>query len=130
MVSRLVLLLGCLVVGCATPNVRDRGHQLSYGCDDVVVVGRVTTVGRSDISDQAPLPGWRSRWQLQVDIKRVIRGRERRSTVPATFVAHGQLLHDVDFLAVLSPARRGGYILKSAAGLDDQPRLRLIEPCS
>ena len=105
-------------------------NELAYGCNDLVVIGRIATLGGTAMPDADPLPNWRSEWQLQVKIERVIRGVERRTVVPATGVSHAQIRGDRDFLAVLRPIEGGAYSLETAALWDDGPRPRLIEPCS
>ena len=130
MVSRLWLFLLCLAGGCTTPGSVDRANELPYHCNDLVVIGRVTTLGGTSITSPAPLPNWQSQWQLQMQINRVIRGSEQRPFVPATGVSHAQIRQDRDFLAVLHPAEGGAYTIETAALWDVQPRPRLAEPCS
>ena len=130
MLSRFSLLAVCVVGGCATNRAYEPAQKLDYRCGDLVVIGRVTALGASIIPDPAPIPNWQSRWQLQVQIKRVIRGSERRSVVPATGVSHARIRDDLDFLAVLHPAEGGGYFLETAAIWDMARHPKLAEPCS
>ena len=111
-------------------DVDESAPQLEYACNDLVVIGRITTLSGKLIPDGDPLPNWRSDWQLRVTIKRVIRGTERRRVVPAVGVSHAQIRKDRDFLAVLRPIDGGGYSLETAATWYDRPRPRLTEPCS
>jgi hypothetical protein len=69
MLSRLWLLLICPLAGCSTVNHGGAPARLPYRCSDLVVIGRVVT-----LNDLAPVAGWQSRYQLQVRIKRVLRG--------------------------------------------------------
>src|SRR4051812_35764959 len=110
MVVRSWLLLICFVGGRAAIDAGEPASELPYRCNDLVVIGRVTTLGGENIPAPA-LPNWQSRWQLQVQIGRVIRGSERRSVVSATGVSHGQIREDRNFLAVLRPVEGGEYIL-------------------
>lgn len=130
MAYRFWILLASLLGGCATLNTGEPANELQYGCNELVVIGRIATRGGTSIPDADPLPNWRSEWQLLVKIKRVIRGVEPRSVVPATGVSHAQIRDDRDFLAVLRPIEGGAYILETAALWDDGPHPRLIEPCS
>ena len=128
--SRLPLFLVCCVAGCATIDADEAVSELPYRCSDLVVVGRVATLSGESLGEPAPLPNRPRRWQLQVKIKRVVRGSESRAVVPASAVSHGRIRGDRDFLAVLTPAEPGGYVLQTAALWDVTPRPRLAEPCS
>jgi len=130
MLCRLALLLACSLAACATVDIGGPANELPYRCDALVVIGRVTILSEENIPDPAPFPYWQSRWQVQVRIKQVIRGSERRLVVPATSISHGELRDDLDFLAVLNPVEGGGYFLETAAPWDVRPRPRLVEPCS
>jgi len=69
--SKVPLLLLCMLTGCATMHSRERPNALEYGCGDLVVVGRIITIGEQGIYGSDALPNWRSEYQLQVRIKRV-----------------------------------------------------------
>lgn len=130
MAYRFWIFLVALLGGCATVDTGEPANELAYGCKDLVVIGRIATLSGTSIPDADPLPNWRSEWQLQVKIKRVIRGSERRLVVPAVGLSHAQIRDDRDFLAVLRPIEGGAYSLETAALWYDGPRPRLIEPCS
>src|SRR3546814_14682462 len=89
-------------------------------------------VGSSDLSKASPgsdgLPNWRSQYNLQVRIKRVIQGKENRHIVPASAIAHAQIRDDRDFLAVLRPDGEGGYTLMTANLWAYRPKIS--GPCS
>lgn len=101
---------------------------VEYGCADVVVIGRVETVNYTDISDPDDLLG-HGRFDMQIAIKRVLRGKEDRRVVPASHIAHGQLRDDRDFLMVLSPLNDGNYSLASASLWRSQPRPAVSQQC-
>ena len=130
MVSRLPLLFVWCLAACATTQDDEPLNKLPYGCSDLVVVGRVVTLAGKTLPGPAPLPNWQSRWRLQVQIRQVLRGAERRTAVPATSVSHAQLRDDKDFLVVLAPDENGGYAIGKAALWDKKPRPKLAEPCS
>ena len=131
MVFRVWILLIAALSGCATLDADETGSELSYNCDDIVVIGRVVTLGGTAISDpDASLPNWRSEWRLQVQIKRVVRGSESRRTVPAGAISHANIRDDRDFLIVLTPIESGAYRLQTAALWNERPRPKLVEPCS
>ena len=83
---------------------------VTYGCDDLVVVGRVVTLGETSIDT----PGSRlgvSAWKQRLDIKRVVRGVESRKSVPATSVSHARIIDSRDFLLVLQKAGDDAYTI-------------------
>ena len=128
MTSRLCILLAILMGGCTTLDSDLPASELTYGCDDLVVIGRVVTAGTVAISQpEASLPDWQSEWRLEVHVKRVIRGTERRRMFLARGISHAQITDDRDFLIVLRP-REGGYELTTAAPWQ-KPRPILTEPC-
>jgi len=119
------------VAACAPAEIQDRtaANLLSYSCSDLVVIGRVTTRSGETVTKPDDMLG-RGRWQMDVQIKHILRGTEQRGTVPATAVAHAPPRSDRDFLAVLSPIDGGRYHLKTATLWDVRPQPSLIEPCS
>jgi hypothetical protein len=119
-----------VIGGCSTLNA-EPPNELPYGCNELVVIGQIATLGEESISDaDASLPNWRSEWQLSIKIKRIVRGVEQRSVVPATGISHAQIRGDRDFLVVLRPVDGGTYALETATLWDVRPRSRLTEPCS
>jgi hypothetical protein len=119
----------CLLGGCATLDNGKAASELSFGCNDLVVIGRITTITGTGITDVGDLPNWYSRWQLRIKIKRVVRGSEKRRIVPATAISHAQIRGDRDFLAVLGPADNGAYVLKTGALWGEKPRPHLAKSC-
>lgn len=94
MFCRLTPLLLLLLGGCVTTRDEQGDHALEYGCGDLVVIGRVTTstiAEHPNADPNDPLSGWLSEYGLQVHIKSVIRGSEKRATVPAIRIAHAQI---------------------------------------
>jgi hypothetical protein len=132
MASRLWVAAICLVAACATVRSGEPANELAYSCDDLVVIGRIAVLSEESLPDAAPFPGWQSRWELEVRIKRVVRGVETRPAVRATSVSHGQLREDLDFLTVLSPRDDGSFVLAEAAAFNPPagPRPRLAERCT
>ena len=90
----------------------EEGVPISYGCNEVVVIGRVKTIGFTDQTSSNDVLG-HGRFDMQVSIKRVLRGTEARGLVPASGYGHGQMRADVDFWMVLTPVRSGGYIVRT-----------------
>ena len=131
MVQRLTPLLSFLLVACVATQDRQQAEELQYDCDDLVVIGRIVTLDAQalrSLDPHDPLPGWQSKYNLGVRIKRVVKGSERRSVVSATGISHAQIRDDKDFLIVMSPDADGGFILQTAALMQYRPRLG--EACS
>jgi len=125
-------LAGALVLffasACSTFDVDEPGEVITYACNDVVAIGQVKTESYTDLSSEDDLPG-HGRFQMQVTIKRVLRGTETRRIVPASRIAHGQLVANRDFLLVLSPEGRQSYSLSSATPSRTRPRPVLGQSC-
>ena len=80
-------------------------------CGDLAVIGRVETVREQP---EPPPADWQSRYDVQIHIRKVVRGTESRTVVPASAIAHAHLRDDIDFLMVLTPEPGGGFSIKSA----------------
>lgn len=81
---------------------------ITYACDSVVLIGRVAHQSFTHISDPNDIVG-HGRIDFDVNVHRVIRGRESRETIPARAIAHTYARENVDFLFVLKVAADGRY---------------------
>lgn len=110
----LALIVFALLAGCALIDDEEPIQFLDYECDDIVVVGRVETLGSTPVYDPDSVLGY-GVWDMEVRVKRVIRGTERRKTIPVSGLAHAQMRDDVDFLIVLGKSsHEGGYFMRWA----------------
>ncbi len=66
---------------------------------------------------------------MQVTIKKVLRGREKRRVVSASQVAHSELVSNRDFIMVLTPSADARYTLTSAALWRQRPRPIVADRC-
>lgn len=108
----------------------DEGAVLvEYGCTDLVAIGRVKTLNFDEVSLPDNLLG-NGRFWMDVSFKKILRGKEGRSGVRATQIAHAQLREDRDFIVVLSPMEIGAYTLKSAHLWKQHPRPTLAKNCA
>ena len=112
MLRSLLALFALLVVNVRHGNAANEDGPISYGCDEVVVIGRVQTVNYADLTSADDLLG-SGRYDVRVSIKRVLRGKEGRRVVPAHVLSHGQMREDIDFWLVLTPEPEGGYVIRS-----------------
>lgn len=84
----------------------DDAATVAYGCDDLVVVGRVRTLSYTDLSEEGDVLG-HGRFALHVHVTRRLRGRPPGRYLAASRIGHSRLRHDRSFLMVLSPAADG-----------------------
>jgi len=103
-----VLAPALLMMGCAAFQP---SNPLAMDCGDLAVIGRVETVREQP---EPPPADWQSRYDVQIHIRKVVRGTESRTVVPASAIAHAHLRDDIDFLMVLTPEPGGGFSIKSA----------------
>ncbi len=133
----IIVFASLLLAACATD--RETTHtNVEYGCKDVVFLGRVVSVDHNDnipdkdrciyTSDGECLE-WRARYDLEISVKQVLRGSESNSVVSASYIAHGQIRDDLDFMFVLTPAA-DGYDMKEAHISDRFSQNTLADTCS
>lgn len=125
-----------MLSSCATAF--EPARDMTASCSDLAVIGRISPsnhvaadgiaiVRRENSIEEAGLPGWYSGYDVEVRIKRVLHGTEKRSTIPALFVYHGYPRDDADMMIVLSSDARDGYAVKSF-NLSRGTRLRVDCP--
>lgn len=112
MLRPMIAALALFLAGASPVNASDEDGPVTYGCDEVVVLGRVKTIAYTDLAQEGDLLG-HGRYDMRVSIKRVLRGKETRRVVPAKAYAHGQMRENVDFRLVLTPASDGGYVVRT-----------------
>ena len=118
-----------LIATASTAATEEDDYRLPYGCGDLVVIGRVRTLGYTDLSGPDDLLG-HGRFDVEVRIKRVVRGTESRRSLRAHRIAHGQLVANRDFLIVLTPEKEGQYVLSTAALARGSAFRRLADKCT
>ena len=77
---------------------------INYGCQDLVVIGKMTNVSYSLIEDANDLLG-HGYIRFTVDIKERLAGKDARKSVAAASVAHGYMHEEHEFLLVLKRVR-------------------------
>jgi len=107
---------------CATASdapLEDR--ILEFGCDDVVVIGRITTRSYDQVSPEDDLlgHGW---FSATIRVRRTVKGRRLPSVVPVRYYGHARFRDDREFMFVLG--RTGAsYDVVTAQGMAARPRL-------
>jgi hypothetical protein len=112
MLGSMIAALALFMADGSSTTVSGKEDLVTYGCDDVVVVGRVKTIAYADLTQEDDLLG-HGRYDMRVSVKRVLRGKETRRIIPASAFAHGQMRQDVDFWLVLRPVPGGGYVIRT-----------------
>ena len=127
MLRKVSLSLFFLLPGCATTQAQESTHVLEYQCGDLAVIGRIITVGERIIYSSDDLPNWYSEYDLQIKIKRIIRGKSKERTISTSVISHAQIRDDKNFLVILHPNDISGYSLKNVSLWESRPKLK--EPC-
>lgn len=123
------LLAAICLAACATqPTSQQLAATLEYGCDEVALVGRATTLARHEAASDHLLG--QSDFKLRIAVKRVLFGHEDRPSVIATVMSHGEIRGDKDFLFILRRQSNGDFGVRSAAIWNAHPKPRLSKACS
>ncbi len=104
--------LAIFVAGAGTSYAEKSDGPITYGCEEVVVIGRVKTNDYTELTGPQDMLG-HGRYDMTVNIKRVLRGKETRRAVPAASFAHSEMREDVDFWLILTPSTHDGYVIRT-----------------
>lgn len=105
-----LVLLIAIAVGALGPS--EVAPIVSYGCDDLVVIGRMKNLSFESIPDENDLLG-HGHIKFEVRIRKRLRGTDTRRVVAASAIAHTHMNEEHEFLLVLSPSSDGvGYQLE------------------
>ena len=101
-------------------SVDDR--TLAFGCDNLVVVGRVKNGGwhRSGGADDVLGHGWAD---ARISVQRIVTGGRIGRTVPVRYFAHTYMRGDRDFMFVLSRQPDGSLVIDSGQLMSAHPKL-------
>lgn len=101
-----------IAIAAAALGPSEAAPLVNYGCDDLVVIGRMKNVSFEPIPDDKSLLG-RGQVTFVVHVRERLRGSDDRSVVPVSAVAHTGMNESHEFLLVLSPSKNGdGYELE------------------
>lgn len=108
----MALLLPIAAAATAWLGPNETAPPVRYGCDDLVVIGRMKNVSFTPIPNKNDLLG-HGRVQFDVLVRQRLRGTDTRMRVPVSAIAHAGMNEEHEFLLVLSPISRGdGYELE------------------
>lgn len=116
-----LLLVAALTPLCARAQpatIEDR--TLSYGCDDIIVVGRIRNGDYAPVHDDEDIIG--HGWiDAQIKVKRLVRGTKQPSSLPIRYFAHIHIRDDRDFMFVLSGNSTAGFEIRQAQLMSVRP---------
>lgn len=109
---------------------REAAEPVSYRCGDLVVVGRLETLGYEDVEIEDDLigHGW---FTARVTVRRVLAGRVQGPTLEADYFAHAPFRHDRDFVLVIDRGRGGRNLIRTGHLIERGRRRPSLAPtCS
>jgi hypothetical protein len=99
-------------------SIEDR--TLSYGCSDIVVIGRLKNGNYTPINESEDIIG--HGWiEARIEIRRSVIGRNLPLTLPVKYFTHAQIRGDKDFMFVLSGSTASGFEIKHAQLMSVRP---------
>jgi hypothetical protein len=109
------------------PQASEDDRTLPFGCNDLVVIGRVEngTFQHVDIDGDILGHGWAT---AKLKVRRVIRGPNLPSVLPVRYFAHTYMRDDQDFMLVLSRSEKGDYTIETGQLMWLRPHL--ADQCS
>lgn len=117
--SKIVLAFLVVLTGAFAPaqafDTADES-QITYGCDDLVVVGRFNNLEYHPIEDEDDLLG-HGIVDARVRVISVLRG-PAKNIVKVRYASHAMFREGLDFLMVLKPLKGGWLWLEKARSTD------------
>jgi len=97
-------------------------EPISYGCSDLVVIGRASSLGYTPVAAEDDLlgHGWIT---ARIKPRKVLKQKAPPGEIPVRYFAHAPLNRNLDFLFVLSKEADGEYVIKAASLMAGKPRL-------
>jgi hypothetical protein len=111
------------LAACISMELPTRDERtLTYGCDDLVVVGRLQNgdFEHVEIEDDILGHGW---FFAHLKVREVVKGDVLSDQIPIRYFAHTYLREDRDFMFVLREAEDGEFRLRSASLVSIRPFL-------
>lgn len=101
-------------------TVEDR--TLSFGCHDLVAIGRVKNNEWHHVNDPDDFlgHGWAD---ATLTVRRVVKGSGMGQTVPVRYFAHTYMRDDRDFMLVLSRQSDGSLVITTGQLMSAHPKL-------
>jgi hypothetical protein len=121
--SSLIVAAASALAACTSvdlPTIEDR--TLAYGCDDLVVIGRIQNGDFQQVEIEGDIigHGWISG---NVTVREVVKGDAFSDRIPIRYFAHTYIRDDVEFMFVLGKAEDGQFELRTAQRMSVRPYL-------
>jgi hypothetical protein len=103
------------------PDASLEDRTLSYGCNDTVVVGRVTNGAYQPVQSENDIlgHGWIS---ATLHVRKIVRRTNVPANLPVRYFAHTYMREDRDFMLVLKRSA-GGYEIATGQLMSVRPLL-------
>lgn len=121
-----LLVLGAMIIAALWATVADAKSRerddIAYGCNDLVVVGRLANQDYQHVEVEGDLlgHGWVT---ADVKVNDVVFGHTRARKLPVRYFAHTYMRDDRDFVFVLLPAENGRHLVRTARLVEYDPEL-------
>lgn len=121
-----LLVLGAMIIAALWATVADAKSRerddIAYGCNDLVVVGRLVNQDYQHVEVEGDLlgHGWVT---ADVKVNDVVFGHTRARKLPVRYFAHTYMRDDRDFVFVLRPAENGRHLVRTARLVEYDPEL-------
>jgi hypothetical protein len=110
-----------MAASCASLSTEGLDSRtLSYGCNDIVVIGRLKSEAVEDAYSEDDLlgHGW---FNAKLHVRRIVAGVARPASFHVKYFAHTNIRNDRDFMFVLTPAN-GSFEIATARLMSAKPR--------
>ncbi len=120
-------MLVCSAAAPATAGSFAPDDILAFGCNDLVVIGRVRNFDYTHVDIEGDIlgHGWITG---RIKLRKVLRGRAADRIVKVRYLSHAQMREDRDFVFVLRPDE-DVYIIKAAKLIEAGRRPKLANRC-
>jgi hypothetical protein len=125
---RPLVALGAAALAPIPAESRTDDFLVRYRCGDLVVVGRVESLGYEPVELANDLlgHGWIA---ARVTVRKVLAGRADGPVVPIRYFAHAYFRDDRDFMLVIDRRGPGGDLIRSALLMEGGRRPHLARSC-
>jgi hypothetical protein len=116
-------LTALMATACAiNSSVGAEDRTLPYGCNDLVLVGRIIENGAYEpVEDEDDLIG--HAWiTARIKVKKILRGTNVPAVLPVRYFAHAYMREDRDFMFVIRNAEKS-YEIEAGQPMSVHPRL-------
>lgn len=97
-------------------------QALAFGCEDLVVIGRVKNGDWHHVDDPDDILG--HGWvDARLSVRRIVKGNGIDRTVPVHYFAHTFMRDDRDFMFVLSRHPDGSLVISTGQLMSAHPKL-------